>query len=79
MHGVQRVGLVVVSPLVVAHVDRYGRVEGGEDVVRGCEGTEGDRVRRVRRKKKKQLDFHTKRENFKEKRGLQYSQRSTLV
>lgn len=40
--GVQRVGLVVVSALVVAHVNRDGRVEGGEDVVRGCESTEGE-------------------------------------
>lgn len=37
VHGVQRVGLVVVSPLVVAHVNRDRRVEGGEDVVWGCE------------------------------------------
>lgn len=73
MHGVQRVGLVVVSPLMVAHVNRDRRVEGGEDVVRGCESTEGDRVRRVREgertSKKKLLDFHTKKENFKEKGG----------
>lgn len=40
MHGVQRVRLVVVSPLVVAHVNRDGRVEGGEDVVGGCGSTE---------------------------------------
>lgn len=40
MHGVQRVRLVVVSPLVVAHVNRDGCVEGGEDVVGGCRSTE---------------------------------------
>lgn len=36
MHGVQRVRLVVVPPLVVAHVNRDRRVEGGEDVVGSC-------------------------------------------
>lgn len=40
MHGVQRVRLVVVSPLVVAHVNRDGCVEGREDVVGGCGSTE---------------------------------------
>lgn len=36
MHGVQRVRLVVVPPLVMSHVNRDGRVEGGEEVVGGC-------------------------------------------
>ena len=39
MHGVQRVRLVVVPALVVAHVDGDGRVEAGEDVLRGCGNT----------------------------------------
>lgn len=37
MHGVQRVRLVVVPPLVVPHVNRDRRVESGEDVVGGCQ------------------------------------------
>lgn len=36
VHGVQRVRLVMVSPLVMAHVNRDRRVEGWEDVVGGC-------------------------------------------
>lgn len=35
MHGVQRVGLVVVASLVVPHVDGEGGLEGGEEVVGG--------------------------------------------
>ena len=70
MHGVQRVGLVVVSPLLVAHVDRDGRVEGGEDVVGGC------RNRKAKKKKKKtELDEEGGRGDFKththsKKKGL---------
>lgn len=79
MHGVQRVRLVVVSPLVVAHVNRDGRVEGGEDVVGGCGGTESTelvneaRQRRGDFKKKKrtntELDFQKETGNFKGKLG----------
>lgn len=36
MHGVQCVWLVVVSSLMMTHVNRDWRVEGGEDVVGGC-------------------------------------------
>lgn len=42
VHGVQRVRLVVVSPLVMSHVNRDGRVEGGEEVVGRC-GSRGGR------------------------------------
>ena len=38
MHGVEWVWLVMVSPLVVSHVDRDGRVERGEEVVGACGG-----------------------------------------
>lgn len=37
MHGVEWVWLVMVSPFVVSHVDGYGRVERGEEVVGTCE------------------------------------------
>lgn len=76
MHGVQRVRLVVVSPLVMAHVNRDRRVERGEDVVGGCEKRkakkkteldEGGREKRLQ--KKKELGFQ-KREISKAK-GLQ--------
>lgn len=40
VHGVQRVRLVVVSPLVMSHVDRDRRVEGGEEMVGGCRSRE---------------------------------------
>lgn len=40
VHGVQRVRLVVVSPLVMSHVDRDRRVEGGEERVGGCRSRE---------------------------------------
>lgn len=43
MHGVQRVGLVVVPALLVAHVDGDGRVEGGEDVVVGCRNRKAEK------------------------------------
>lgn len=80
MHGVQRVRLVVVSPLVVAHVNRDGRVEGGEDVVGGCGSTESTETELVNErgsgeetsKKKKtntELDFQKETENFKGKLG----------
>lgn len=36
VYGVQCVWLVVVSPLVVAHVNRNWRMERGEDVMGGC-------------------------------------------
>lgn len=41
MHGVQRVRLIVVSPLVMSHVNGDRRVEGGEEVVGGCGGRGG--------------------------------------
>lgn len=69
MHGVERVRLVVVSSLVMAHVNRDRRVEGGEDVLGGCknrkakkkteldeEGREGGRLH------KKSLPFKKKKE-----------------
>lgn len=43
VHGVQRVGLVVVPALLVAHVDGDGRVEGGEDVVVGCRNRKAEK------------------------------------
>lgn len=52
MHGVQRVRLVVVPPLVVSHVNRDGRVEGGEEVVGGCRSRGGLSQRRERRLQK---------------------------
>lgn len=75
MHGVQRVGLVVVSPLVVAHVNRDRRVEGGEDVVRGCESrkvqkeSELDEWGRERRLQKKELDFQKKKGGISKAKG----------
>lgn len=77
VHGVQRVGLVVVPPLVMAHVNRDRRVEGGEDVVGGCENRkakkkteldEGGRERRLQKKKawlSKKRDFKGKRATIK--------------
>lgn len=44
VHGVQRMRLVVVSPLVMSHVDRHRRVEGGEEMVGGC-GSRGEESR----------------------------------
>lgn len=45
VHGVQRVRLVVVSPLVMSHVDRDRRVEGGEERVGGCRSREQSHMR----------------------------------
>ncbi len=70
MHGVQRMRLVVVSPLVMAHVNRDRRVEGGEDVVGGCKN----------RKAEKKTEFDeegregeetSKKEKFQRQKGLQ--------
>lgn len=73
MHGVQRVGLVVVPPLVVAHVNRDWRVEGGEDVVGSCqsnrkvqtelvnEHVSGEETSKKKNKKILRLDFERKR------------------
>lgn len=44
VHGVQRVRLVVVSPLVMSHVNRDRRVEGGEEMVGGCRSREQSRM-----------------------------------
>lgn len=52
MHGVQRVRLVVVSSLVMAHVNRDRCVEGGEDVVGGCKNRKA--------KKKRELELERK-------------------
>lgn len=43
VHGVEWVWLVMVPPLVVPHVDRDGRMEGGEEMVGTC-GQETDRL-----------------------------------
>lgn len=81
MHGVQCVRLVVVSPLVVAHVNRDGRVEGGEDVVGGCGSTEstetelvnerssGEETSKKKKKPNTELDFQKETGNFKGKLG----------
>lgn len=72
MHGMQRVRLVVVPPLVVAHVNRDRRVEGGENVVGSCrsnrkvqtelvnERVSGEETSK-KKKKKSELDFERKR------------------
>lgn len=59
MHGVQRVRLVVVSSLVVTHVNRDRRVEGGEDVVGACQNRKA--------KKETELDVGGREEDFKKK------------
>lgn len=80
MHGVERVRLVVVSPLVVAHVNRDGCVEGGEDVVGGCRSTESTETELVnergsgeetsKKTNNTELDFQKETGNFKGKLGV---------
>lgn len=75
MHGVQHVRLVVVSPLVMAHVNRDWCVEGGEDVVGSCKNRKAHKKReldeegREWRLQKKSLPFKKKKRNFKGKRA----------
>lgn len=52
VHGVQRLRLVVVSPLVMSHVNRDRRVEGGEEVVGGCRSRGGQSQRRLQKGRK---------------------------
>lgn len=70
MHGVQRVGLVVVPSLVVPHVDGDRRVEGGEDVLGACESRKAKKKRglvrmRGRQRRLQKWDFKGKRATIK--------------
>lgn len=75
MHGVQHVRLVVVSPLVMAHVNRDWCVEGGEDVVGSCKNRKAHKKReldeegREWRLQKKSLPFKKKKKKFQRQKG----------
>lgn len=47
VHGVQRVGLVVVPSLMMAHVNRDRCVESWEDVVGGCKSRKAKKKREL--------------------------------
>lgn len=73
MHGVECVRLVVVSALVMAHVNRDRCVEGWEDVVGDCNNREAKKKKkkRVSRGRQRGREETSKKEerNFKGKRA----------
>lgn len=73
VHGMECVRLVVVSPLVMAHVNRDRRVEGWEDVVGGYNNREAKKKKkkRVSRGRQRGREETSKKEerNFKGKRA----------
>lgn len=57
MHGVERVRLIMVSALVVSHVDGDGCVKRGEEVVGACESKEERQGQKMSKKHSERWDI----------------------